>query len=85
MTVAKGEIVERVVTYIVKSIVEEPDEVLVTMVEQGPDEIVAEVRTAKGDMGRVIGRRGRVAKAIRAAAGAAGDEEGITAGVEFLD
>jgi predicted RNA-binding protein YlqC (UPF0109 family) len=55
------------------------------MVEQGPDEVVAEVRTAKGDMGRVIGRRGRVAKAIRAAAGAAGDEEGITAGVEFLD
>ena len=85
MTVAKGEIVERVVTYVVKSIVEEPDEVSVTLVEQGPDEVVAEVRTAKGDMGRVIGRRGRVAKAIRAAAGAAGDEEGITAGVEFLD
>jgi predicted RNA-binding protein YlqC (UPF0109 family) len=85
VTVAKGEIVERVVTYIVKSIVEEPDEVVVTLVEQGPDEVVAEVRTAKGDMGRVIGRRGRVAKAIRAAAGAAGDEEGITAGVEFLD
>ncbi len=82
---AKGEIVERVVTYVVKSIVEEPDEVTVTLVEQGPDEVVAEVRTAKGDMGRVIGRRGRVAKAIRAAAGAAGDEEGITAGVEFLD
>jgi predicted RNA-binding protein YlqC (UPF0109 family) len=85
VTVAKGEIVERVVTYIVKSIVEEPDEVVVTLVEQGPDDVVAEVRTAKGDMGRVIGRRGRVAKAIRAAAGAAGDEEGITAGVEFLD
>ena len=82
---AKGEIVERVVTYVVKSIVEEPDEVSVTMVEQGPDEVVAEVRTAKGDMGRVIGRRGRVAKAIRAAACAAGDEEGINAGVEFLD
>ena len=82
---AKGEIVERVVTYVVKSIVEEPDEVSVTMVEQGPDEVVAEVRTAKGDMGRVIGRRGRVAKAIRAAASAAGDEEGINAGVEFLD
>ncbi len=82
---AKGEIVERVVTYVVKSIVEEPDEVSVTMVEQGPDEVIAEVRTAKRDMGRVIGRRGRVAKAIRAAAGAAGDEEGISAGVEFLD
>lgn len=85
MTVARGEIVERVVTYIVKSIVEDADAVEVTVVEQGPDEVVAEVRTAKGDMGRVIGRRGRVAKAIRAAAGAAGEEEGIAAGVEFLD
>lgn len=82
---ARGEIVERVVTYIVKSIVEDADAVEVAMVEQGPDEMVAEVRTAKDDMGRVIGRRGRVAKAIRAAAGAAGEEEGITAGVEFLD
>ena len=82
---ARGEIVERVVTYIVKSIVEDADSVEVTMVEQGPDEMVAEVRTAKDDMGRVIGRRGRVAKAIRAAAGAAGEEEGISAGVEFLD
>jgi hypothetical protein len=81
----KGEIVERVVSYVVKSIVEQPEEVDVTMVEQGPDEIVAEVRTAKSDMGRVIGRRGRVAKAIRAAAGAAGEEEGISAGVEFID
>lgn len=81
----KGEIVERVVSYVVKSIVEQPEEVDITMVEQGPDEVVAEVRTAKSDMGRVIGRRGRVAKAIRAAAGAAGEEEGISAGVEFID
>lgn len=82
---AKGEIVERVVSYVVKSIVEDADAVQVTLVEQGPDEYVAEVRTAKPDMGRVIGRRGRVAKAIRAAASAAGEEEGINAGVEFLD
>jgi hypothetical protein len=85
VSVAKGEIVERVVTYVIKSIVEDPKAVQVTMVEQGPDEVIAEVRTAKPDMGRVIGRRGRVAKAIRAAAGAAGEEEGISAGVEFLD
>lgn len=82
---AKGEIVERVVTYVVKSIVQEPDEVSVTIVEQGPEDVIAEVRTAKPDMGRVIGRRGRVAKAIRAAAGAAAEEEGINADVEFID
>ena len=82
---AKGEIVERVVDYVVKAIVEETEAVTVTVVYQGPNEVVAEVRTAKADMGRVIGRRGRVAKAIRAAAGAAAEEEGITADVEFLD
>lgn len=82
---AQGDIVERVVSYVVKSIVDEPEEVVVAVIEQGPGEVVAEVRTAKGDMGRVIGRRGRVAKAIRAAASAAGEEEGISAGVEFLD
>lgn len=81
----KGEIVENVVGYIVRQIVEHPDDVEVTLVEQGPDDVVAEVRTAKGDMGRVIGRRGRVARAIRTVAQAAADEEGLTAGVEFLD
>lgn len=81
----KGRIVENVVTYLVKEIVSTPDEVDVTLVEQGPDDVVAEVRTAKGDLGRVIGRRGRVARAIRTVAQAAADEEGLSAGVEFID
>jgi uncharacterized protein len=74
-----------VVTYLVKEIVSTPDEVEVVLVEQGPDDMVAEVRTAKGDLGRVIGRRGRVARAIRTVAQAAADEEGLSAGVEFID
>lgn len=82
---AKGDIVRNVVTYLAKEIVEDADSVEVTMVEQGPDEVIAEVRTAKGDLGRVIGRRGRVARAIRTVAQAAADEEGLTAQVEFLD
>ncbi|HLU52489.1 MAG TPA: KH domain-containing protein [Acidimicrobiia bacterium] len=82
---AKGEIVERVVEYVVREIVDNPDDVEVTIIEQGPDEVLAEVRTAKGDMGRVIGRRGRVARAIRTVATAAADEEGVTAQVEFVD
>lgn len=81
----KGEIVERVVDYIAKEIVENPDEVEVTIVEEGPDEVTAEVRAAKSDMGRVIGRRGRVAKAIRVVAQAAADEEGLQTDVEFID
>ena len=81
----KGEIVEKVVRYIVDEIVEDAEAVELNIVEEGPDEVVAEVRTARPDMGRVIGRRGRVAKAIRTVAQAAADEEGLTAQVEFLD
>ncbi len=80
-----GKIVERVVRYIVGEIVEDSERVEMAMVQDGPTEVVAEVRTAKRDMGRVIGRHGRVAKAIRIVAQAAADEEGLTAQVEFLD
>jgi hypothetical protein len=81
----KGEIVNRVVEYISKEIVEDAEAVTVTIVEEGPDEVTAEVRAAKPDMGRVIGRRGRVARAIRVVAQAAADEEGLQAEVEFID
>ena len=81
----KGEIVERVVSYVAKEIAEDGESVQVTIVEEGPDEVVAEVRTAKSDMGRVIGRRGRVARAIRTLAQAAAEEEGLEANVEFID
>lgn len=81
----RGEIVDSVVGFIVREIVSKPDGVDVTLIEQGPDEVLAEVRTAKGDMGRVIGRRGRVARAIRSVAQAAADEVGLSAEVEFVD
>jgi predicted RNA-binding protein YlqC (UPF0109 family) len=81
----QGEIVEKVVTYVVTQIVDDADSVQVEIVADGDDAIVAEVRTAKSDMGRVIGRRGRVARAIRSVASVAGDEEGIAVEVDFLD
>ena len=82
---AKGEIVKRVLDYVVGQIVDDPNAVEVTIIEQGPEDVVAEVRTGPGDMGRVIGRRGRTARSIRTVAQAAADEEGITASVEFED
>ena len=82
---SKGEIVERVVRYVVSEIVDDAEQVQVTIIEEGPEEVTAEVRTAKSDMGRVIGRRGRVARAIRTLAQAAADEEGLRTGVEFVD
>ena len=81
----QGEIVLRVVRYVTEQIVDDASSVEVEVLNDGQDSVVAEVRTAKKDMGRVIGRRGRVARAIRAVARAAGDEEGLDVQVEFLD
>ena len=81
----QGDIVEKVVTYVVTQIVDDADSVKVEIVSDGDDAIVAEVRTAKSDMGRVIGRRGRVARAIRSVASIAGEEEGVSVEVDFLD
>ena len=81
----QGEIVERVVRYLVEEIVDDSSQVEVEVMPEGGNAVVAEVRTAKPDMGRVIGRRGRVARAIRTVAKAAGEEEGLDANVEFLD
>ena len=70
----QGSIVEKVVTYVVTQIVDDPESVVVEIVPDGDDAIVAEVRTAKSDMGRVIGKRGRVAHGIRALVRAAASE-----------
>jgi predicted RNA-binding protein YlqC (UPF0109 family) len=55
------------VEFIVKAIVSDPDSVAVNEVEGGR---VLELETAPDDRGRVIGRQGRVAKAMRAVLGA---------------
>jgi predicted RNA-binding protein YlqC (UPF0109 family) len=83
--VEQGEIVDKVVRYVTEQIVDDASSVEVEVISDGQDSVVAEVRTAKKDMGRVIGRRGRVARAIRSVARAAGDEEGLDVQVEFLD
>jgi predicted RNA-binding protein YlqC (UPF0109 family) len=82
---SRGDIVERVVRYIASEIVDDAESVQVAVSPDGDEAVLVEVRTAKSDMGRVIGRRGRVARAIRSVARAAGDEEGLDVQVEFLD
>ena len=49
---------------IAKSLVDNPDDVSVTEVE-GDNAVVLELRVAESDMGKVIGKQGRIAKAIR--------------------
>ena len=50
--------------YMAKNLVDDPDSVTVTELE-GEDGKVLELRVAEGDMGKVIGRQGRIAKEIR--------------------
>lgn len=55
---------KELVEVIAKSLVENPDEVVVTQTEK-EDEILIELKVGPSDMGKVIGRQGRIAKAIR--------------------
>ena len=82
---ASGAIVKNVVEYIVNQIVEDTKSVKVDVADSDDENITIEVRTSPDDMGRVIGKRGRVARAIRTVAQAAPDEEGLQSSVEFID
>ena len=65
---------KELVEVIAKSLVENPDEVVVTETES-PKETVVLLSVAASDMGKVIGKQGRIAKAIRTVAKAAASKE----------
>ena len=71
-------------TYIVQSLVDKPDEVSVTERAAG-SETVFEVRVADGDMGKVIGRQGRVVKEIRILMKAVAQRKGKKVSVDIVD
>ena len=70
--------------HIVESVVEKPDEVQID-IQVGESETTLAVKVGEGDMGRVIGRRGRIANAIRTVTRAAAVRDGIVISVEFID
>ena len=59
---------------IAKALVDSPDEVVVTESMKGED-ILIELKVAAADMGKVIGKQGRIAKAIRSVVKAAASKE----------
>ena len=61
---------KELVEVIAKALVDNPDKVVVTETEK-EDEIIVELKVASGDMGKVIGKQGRIAKAIRSVVKAA--------------
>jgi len=70
--------------YMAKSLVDHPEEVTVTETE-GEDGKVLELRVAEGDMGKVIGRQGRIAKEIRTIVKTVAQRTGEKVTVESID
>ena len=72
------------ILYLAQNLVDNPDEVSVTEIE-GDDGVVYELRVAPGDMGKVIGRQGRIAKEIRAVVRSVAQRTGRKASVDIVD
>ena len=68
---------------IAKALVDEPDAVSVTETDEGSN-VVLGLRVADGDMGKVIGKQGRIAKSIRTVMKAAASHENKKVIVEIL-
>lgn len=80
-----ADVAKNVCEYVVKQIVDNPDGVSVSQSDTDKG-IRLDVTVADGDMGRVIGKRGRVASAIRTVVRSAGIDDDVAAiEVEFVD
>lgn len=74
----------KLVEYIAQSLVDEPAAVEVREVRNDRNALVLELTVAQDDFGKVIGRQGRVAKAVRALLRAGGAREGRHTSLEIL-
>ncbi|HTH12948.1 MAG TPA: KH domain-containing protein [Spirochaetia bacterium] len=72
------------VEYIAKTLVDDPSEVLVNQIE-GEKSTILELRVAADDLGKVIGKHGRIAKAIRTVLSASSTKTGKRVVLEILD
>lgn len=72
------------VEYIARSLVDVPDEVEVAMIE-GEKSTILELKVAEDDIGKVIGKHGRIAKAVRTILSAASSKSGKRFVLEILD
>jgi uncharacterized protein len=80
----EGSVPRTVLEYLAKAIVDDPDSVVVE-VEEGGRTTSLRLNVSPDDMGRVIGRRGRTAQAIRTVVRAAAAREGMDVHVDIVD
>ncbi len=74
-----------VLEHVVRSIVDDPDAVQVHTTDDDRGKVRFEVRVGPGDLGRVIGRRGRTAQSIRTLVRAAAVRDDVDVDVDFVD
>jgi predicted RNA-binding protein YlqC (UPF0109 family) len=72
------------IEHVTKALVNAPDQVIVEEVDEG-DELVFELEVAEDDMGRVIGKSGKIARAMRNVLKAAGEKAGRRYELEILE
>ena len=75
---------KEVLEYVARNLVDDPDTVEVTVVE-GERSMILQLRVAPDDMGKVIGKGGRTARAIRSVVRAAGTRQGVSTLVEIVE
>ncbi len=71
--------------YVAQNLVEFPEQVSVTQLQGEGDSVVLELRVAPQDMGKVIGRQGRIAKEIRCLIRSVAQRTGTRVSVEIVD
>ena len=75
---------KELVEFVVKSLVDVPEEVSVNVIE-GEKSTILELKVAQEDVGKVIGKQGRISKAIRTILSASATRDGRRATLEILD
>lgn len=75
---------KEVLEIIAKALVDNPDMVNITEVDNGNNNITLELRVAENDMGKVIGKQGRIAKALRTVVKAAASRENKKVSVDIV-
>jgi uncharacterized protein len=71
--------------HVVRALVDDPDSVTIEPEERRRGGYILRVNVAPDDMGRVIGRRGRTAQAVRTLVAAAAVRDGVEVDVDFVD
>ena len=84
MADSDGAPLTELIAYLAKALVDRPDEVEVDDVDEG-DTVVFELTVAEDDLGKVIGKQGRTARAQRAVLSAASTQKKVRASLEILE